>query len=116
MNLLKLSAILFIFAPVTQAQPSCGKPYQLGHFVQLGSEDLRQDRTHAATSKQLTEWSKKQTQAQAACNALVSQHPNQAVSKEFSFTVKGLSTVRERCDSFCGTQKELDDLYEKETK
>jgi hypothetical protein len=58
---------------------------------------------------------KKQTQAQAACNAFVGEHPNLAVSREFSFTVKGLATVRERCESFCETEKDLDELYQSET-
>jgi len=108
--------VAFVIATALAESPTCNKPYRLGHFTQLSNEDLRQDRTRAATQKQLKNWSKKQEQAQAACNSFVSQHPNVAVSKEFSFRVEGLAAVRERCGSFCGTETELDQLYEKEVK
>ena len=108
---------MVLIAGVAQAQsqaPSCDKPYRVGHFVQLPPEDLRTDRTRGITPKESKEWDKKQAQAQAACNAFVSKHPNLSVSQEFSFTVKGFETVRERCDSFCGTGEELLRLYMKE--
>jgi hypothetical protein len=108
-------AVLIALAASAQQLP-CDKPYRLGHFVQLGNEDLRLDRTRAISPKELKEWDKKQAQAQGACNGFVSQHPNMAVSREFSYTVKRFATVRERCESFCGTDKELDQLYEKETR
>jgi hypothetical protein len=106
--------LVFIVGIAQSQAPSCDKPYRIGHFVQLPYEDLRIDRTRAITPKENKEWSKKQSQAQAACDALVSKHPNQTVSQEFSFTVKGFVTVRERCDSFCGTGEELMQLYQKE--
>jgi hypothetical protein len=116
MRLLVLVSVL-LFAVTTQAQaPACNKPYRLGHFVQLGNEDLRVDRTRRISKKELKESNKKQEQAQAARNALVSEHPNIAVSKEFSYTVRGFLAVRERCDSFCGTLEELMQLYDKEYK
>lgn len=82
--------------------------------MQLDNEDLRLDRHRTITTKQLKEWDVKQAHAQAACNAFVREHPNRAVSKEFSFTVKGFAIVHERCDSFCGTFEELMQLYGKE--
>ena len=112
-KLFVVSLFLSTFA-IAQSAPTCDKPYRLGHFVQLGTEDLRMDRTRAATKKEQKEWSNKQAQAQNECNTFASQHPNLAVSKEFSFTVKGFVTVRERCESFCGTDKELEQLYQKE--
>jgi len=93
---------------------SCDKSYRLGHFTQLSTEDLRLDRTRAISPKESKEWAKKQAEAQAACSAFVNKHPNLAVSQEFSFTVKGFATIRERCDSFCGTDEELMRLYQKE--
>ena len=107
---------IVLIAGVAQAQsqaPSCDKPYRLGHFVQLPPEDLRTE-PRGPSKKESKELDKKQMQAQAACDALVRAHPNLAVSQEFSFTVKGFETVRERCDSFCGTDEELGQLYLKE--
>jgi hypothetical protein len=109
-------AVIILVSSARAQGPSCDKPYQRGHFVQLGNEDLRLDRHRAISKKELKEWDKKQEQAQAACNAFVSRHPNQAESMEFSYTVKGFATVRERCDSFCGTYDELMRLYENESK
>jgi hypothetical protein len=111
-----LPLIILIALAARAQQPACDKPYRLGHFVQLGNEDLRVDRTRAISPKELKEWDKKQARAQGACNAFVGEHPNVAVSKEFSYSVKGFATVRERCDSFCGTEKELNQLYEKDVK
>lgn len=113
----KLFLLIAAIGTTVSAQaPSCKKPYQVGHFTQLGTEDLRTDRTRPISNKESKEWTKKQTDAQIACNVFVSQHPNLAVSKEFSFTVKRFVTVRERCDSFCGTEKELEQRYEQEKK
>jgi hypothetical protein len=112
-----VALIVLTCAGTAQTQaPSCDRPYQRGHFVQLDNEDLRLDRHRAITAKELTDWNRKQAQAQAACNAFVSEHPNRAVSKEFSYTIKGFTLVHERCDSFCGTYEELMQLYEKEKK
>jgi hypothetical protein len=113
---MKPLALVLLFIAISSAQnsPTCDKPYRLGHFVQLGTEDLRVDRARAITKKEQKEWSNKQTQAQHECDAFAGQHPNLAVAKEFSFTVKGFATVRERCESFCGTEKDLEQLYQKE--
>jgi hypothetical protein len=114
---LLLPFLLALIAGSAQAQaPSCDKPYHLGHFVQLGNEDLRLDRTRPITKKELQEWNKKQEQAQAVCNEFVSEHPNLSVSREFSYTVKGFATVREPCESSCGTEEELDQLYGRENR
>ena len=94
---------------------SCNKPYQIGRFVQLDNEDLRLH-PRPITEKESKEWGKKQAQAQTACNAFVSKHPNRAVSEDFSFTIKGFITVHERCESFCGTFEELMQSYDKEKK
>jgi hypothetical protein len=113
----KITAVFLLGVSVAQSQsPSCDKPYQRGHFTQLGTEDLRLDRHRAINKKELKEWDKKQEQAQSACNAFVSQHPNLPVSKDFSFTVKGFATVRERCESFCGSYEELMQIYARENK
>ncbi|MGA7925679.1 MAG: hypothetical protein WCA20_06755 [Candidatus Sulfotelmatobacter sp.] len=62
-----LSFVMVFFAGSIQAQaPSCDKPYQRGHFVQLSNEDLRLDRHRAISKKELKEWDKKQDQAQAS--------------------------------------------------
>jgi hypothetical protein len=97
-----------------QQKTSCDKPYRIGHFVSLGSEDLRLDRSRAISKKEMKDWDKKQFEAQRACNAFVGKHPNLSVSEDFSFTVKGFITVHERCDSFCGTGDDLRQLYERE--
>lgn len=115
----KITAVLSLGVGVSGAHaqaPSCDKPYERGHFTQLGNEDLRLDRHRPINKKELKEWDKKQEQAQSACNAFVGQHPNLSVSKDFSFTVKGFATVHERCESFCGTFEELMRLYDRESK
>jgi len=112
--------MIFLFASgATHAQnaqaKSCDKPYQIGRFVQLDNEDLRL-KPRRITEKESKEWKRKQAQAQIACNAFVSKHPNRAVSEDFSFTVKGFTAVRERCESFCGTFDELMRSYDEEKK
>jgi hypothetical protein len=114
-----LPVVLIVFACAGAAQmqaQSCDQPYRIGHFVQLDNEDLRLDRRRAISAKELKDWNRKQAQAQAACNAFVSEHPNRAVSKEFRYTIKGFVIVHERCDSFCGTFEDLMQLYEKDKK
>jgi hypothetical protein len=124
MEKLKTSILLaFVLVDVGSAQdsaqqqkPSCDKPYRLGHFVAVATEDLRLDRSRAITKKETKDWEKKQDEAQRQCAALVRQHPNLAVSEMFSFTVKGFATIHERCESFCGTDDELMQLYESDVK
>jgi hypothetical protein len=114
MNRFTVGLILVLLPRVFAQQKTCDKPYQIGHFVDLGGEDLRIDRTRAITKKENKDWAKKQSQAQTVCNAFVKEHPNLAVSKDFSFTIKGFMTVNERCESFCGTYEDLDRLYQEE--
>jgi hypothetical protein len=99
-----------------QRKPSCDKPYRLGHFVTVVTEDLRLDRSRAINKKERKDWDRRQLEAQRQCDALVRQHPNLAVSENFSFTVKGFATVHERCESFCGTDEELMQVYDKEVR
>lgn len=112
-GLVLATAFLLQSAP---AEQTCDKPYRLGHFVRHDIEDLRVDRHRAATKKQLKELDKQQAEIRASCDAFVSEHPNRAVSKEFFLRVPGLLSEYERCESFCGTEKELLDLVDKETK
>jgi hypothetical protein len=114
MNRFVAVLVLVSLPPVFAQQKTCDKPYQIGRFVNLGGEDLRIDRTRAITKKEAKEWAKKQGEAQAACNGFVREHPNLAVSRDFSFTIKGFSTVNERCESFCGTYEDLDRIYQEE--
>jgi hypothetical protein len=116
MNRFAVVVVFFLVSlqPVFAQQKTCDKPYQIGRFVNLAGEDLRIDRSRAITKKENREWEKKQSQAQTVCNAFVKEHPNLAVSKDFSFTIKGFMTVNERCESFCGTYEDLDRLYQEE--
>jgi hypothetical protein len=116
-------ALTFILVGIGSAQdsqqqrkPSCDKPYRLGHFVTVATEDLRLDRSRAINKKETKDWDRRQLEAQRQCDALVRQHPNLTVSENFSFTVKGFATVHERCESFCGTEDELMQLYESDVK
>jgi hypothetical protein len=89
---------------------ACDKlPYRLGHLTLVNSTDLR-DKPRAATKKESKELERKITQTQAACNAFARQYPGHAVSKEFSYEVKGLAAYLTRCESFCGTEKELSEI------
>jgi hypothetical protein len=110
-----LLVTVLIVAGVAQAQaPSCDKlPYRLGHLIMLNSTDLR-DHPRAITKKEWKEMSKKNEQTQADCNAFVRKYPGHPVSTELAFTVKGFAAYLERCDSFCGTEKDLRQLTDKE--
>lgn len=97
-----------------QAKVVCDKlPYRLGHIVYLNSTDLR-DHARAATKKELKAMGRKIAQIQAECNAFVSTSPGHAVAKDVSYTVKGFAAYYERCESFCGTEKDLSALINKE--
>jgi len=97
-----------------QSKATCDKlPYRLGHIVILKSTDLR-DHPRAATKKELKELVKKQDRAQAECNSFVSGSPGHPVSKEVSYTVDSFAAYYGRCESFCGTEKDLLDFISKE--
>lgn len=104
--LLILSILASAYFAGAQAD-SCATPYRIGKFRQLGTEDLRIDRHRQISKKELKDWGAKQQLIQSQCTTFVSGHPNVAVSKDFSFTVKGFATVSERCESFCGTYEDL---------
>jgi hypothetical protein len=100
--------------PAQAKAPPCDKlPYRLGHLVVLNSTDLR-DHPRAITKAEWKEMSKKNSQAQAECNAFVSKSPGHPVSTELSVSIKGFAAYYERCDSFCGTDKEWEHLIQKE--
>ena len=100
--------------PAQAKVPPCDKlPYRLGHLVILNTTDLR-DHPRAITKAESKEMSKKMSQAQAECNAFVSKSPGHQVSTDLSFTIKGFAAYYERCDSFCGTDKEWEQLIQKE--
>jgi hypothetical protein len=92
----------------------CDKlPYRLGHIVILNSTDLR-DHMRAINKSELKGLSKKNTRAQAECDAFVSKYPGHPVSMEFSYTVRGFAAYYLRCESFCGTDKDWRQLIQKE--
>jgi hypothetical protein len=106
---------IILISGLTQAQaPLCDKlPYRLGHLVVLNSTDLRSNR-RPVSKKELKELGKKQDKAQAECNAFVSKHPGEPVSSEFSYTVERFAAYYGRCESFCGTDKDWQQLIQKE--
>jgi hypothetical protein len=108
-----LLLILLAAVPVkAQDAPvkTCDKlPYRLGHIVYLSSTDLR-DHPRGPTKKESKEMDRKIAQLQAECNAFVSRSPGHPVSKDVSYTIKGFVAYYERCESFCGTDKDLSEV------
>jgi hypothetical protein len=98
------------------SEQTCGQTYHWGHLVQHDTEDLRVDRTRGATKKQMRELNRQMAGVIAACNSFVREHPNRAVSKELFVRVPGLLSGYDRCESFCGTESELNALTDKEAK
>jgi hypothetical protein len=67
------------------------------------------------TKKELKQLGKQQDRMQVECNVFVRKYPGHPVSKEISYTVDGFAAYYGRCESFCGTEKDLLDLLLRET-
>ena len=107
---LPLLMIPIWFSSAFPQQKSCDKPYEVGRLTVTHTEPLRPI-PPPANRKELKRLGKNIDDVQRQCNAFVRANFNQAVSKDFLFTVDGFGKYVERCESFCGTQADLARAY-----
>jgi len=100
-------------SPQAKSAPCDKLPYRLGHLASLHSTPLW-DYPRQITKKEWKELSRKQGRVDRECNAFVRTSPGQPVAKDVAWTVEGFAAYYARCESFCGTERDLSELTRKE--